>query len=169
MKIDTSSWKEFKIGDLFKIKRPKYRSFSKYEYGDVPFVASGEFNNGIVGYVKPKKNESLDLGNCITVSPVDGRSLYQPKDFLGRGGGGSSIILLYSDELNEYNGLYLVSIITKALQHHEFKDMASGKSIISNKILLPCKNNSPDWEYMEDFMKKMEMKAKKNLNNLLSI
>ena len=79
------------------------RSQSDYEEGEIPFIASGNYNNGVLKYLMPKDNEVLDKGNCITVSPVDGSSFYQKEDFLGRGGAGSSIILLYNDHLNEKN------------------------------------------------------------------
>lgn len=101
-KIDTSKWEPFKIRSLFTVKRPVARSQSKYDDGDVPFVASGNYNNGVLKYLCPKTGEILDKGNCITVSPIDGSAFYQKNDFLGRGGAGSSIIVLYNDSINEY-------------------------------------------------------------------
>ncbi|WP_218184523.1 restriction endonuclease subunit S [Pelistega indica] len=98
-KLDISGWKEFVIGELFEIKRPESRSIKQYEDGSVPFVSSGNFNNGIDKFVTPLADEVLDKGNCITISPVDGSCFYQAVDFLGRGGGGSSIILLYNDNM----------------------------------------------------------------------
>ena len=74
--IDTKQWKEFVIKDLFTVKRPSARSQANYDDGDVPFVASGNFNNGVLKYLEPKKDEILDAGNCITVSPIDGSSFY---------------------------------------------------------------------------------------------
>lgn len=71
-KIDTSKWEPFKIRSLFTVKRPAARSQSKYDDGDVPFVASGNHNNGVLKYLCPKTGEILDKGNCITVSPIDG-------------------------------------------------------------------------------------------------
>ena len=108
-KIDTSKWEEFKISSLFTVKRPAARSQSKYEDGETPFVASGNYNNGVLKYLTPKNGETLDKGNCITVSPIDGSAFYQKDDFLGRGGAGSSIILLYNDKLNEYSGYFIAT------------------------------------------------------------
>lgn len=98
--IDILNWHEFVIRDLFEIKRPEARSQMDYDEGEVPFVASGNFNNGVLKYLKPKNDKDIDLGNCITVSPIDGSSFYQECNFLGRGGAGSSIILLYNPKLN---------------------------------------------------------------------
>ena len=119
-KIDTSDWKEFTIEELFETSRPQKRSKSKYEKGDVPFVASGNYNNGVDVFLKPESGEELDKGNCITVSPVDGSSFYQECDFLGRGGGGSSIIILRNENLNKYNGYFISTIIRKVCSKYGY-------------------------------------------------
>ncbi|MGU9293711.1 hypothetical protein ACV3ZF_13855, partial [Clostridium perfringens] len=108
---------------MFNIVRPSSRSVKKYEDGNVPFVSSGNFNNGVDSYKIPFNHEKLDKGNCITVSPVDGSSFYQELDFLGRGGGGSSIILLYNENLNKLNGLFIASVINKTLKRlYDYSD-----------------------------------------------
>ena len=70
-KIDTSQWRIFKVSDVFSNPtRPKARSIKQYELGDIPFVASGNFNNGIELYVEPKVDEQLDKGGCISALSV---------------------------------------------------------------------------------------------------
>ena len=98
-RIDTSQWKTFEIGDLFDVSRPVARSQAKYKEGSVPFVASGNYNNGVVKWCEPMESDVLDPKGCITVSPLDGSAFYQPNDFLGRGGAGSAILLLRNEEL----------------------------------------------------------------------
>ena len=46
--LDEKAWGEFFIGSLFDVKRPKARSERDYENGNYPFVASGNFNNGVI-------------------------------------------------------------------------------------------------------------------------
>lgn len=169
-KIDTTDWKEFIIGDLFEIKRPISRSQSKYEEGDIPFVASGNYNNGVLKYLKAKENEELDKGNCITVSPVDGSAFYQEKDFLGRGGAGSSIILLYNSNLNLYNGYFIATIIRKVCEKYLYNDMGNKDSIKNEKIKLPvdCKGN-PNFLYMTEYMKNLEIGVSSMLSKLESV
>ncbi|HEM6502479.1 TPA: restriction endonuclease subunit S [Streptococcus suis] len=170
-KIDISEWKEFSIVPLFRVDRPNSRSVKEYEEGDIPFVSSGNFNNGVDSYRKPLENEDLDTGNCITVSPVDGSTFYQEVDFLGRGGGGSSIILLYNDNLNKMNGLFLASIIRKTLKRsYEYNDMGSSESIKKEKIKLPVtKDGNPDWEYMENFIKQLYSRERERVQVLYQI
>lgn len=155
-KLDTSNWGEFQIKDIFPIiKRPAKRSISDYFPGDVPYVTSGNYDNAVDSYLEPLPNEELEKGNCISVSPVDGSTFYQPVDFLGRGGGGSSIMLLYNEHLNEYNGLFVSSIIQSFLgKKYAFGDMGNSTTIKEELIKLPQKvNGEPDWGYMDDYIR----------------
>lgn len=165
--IDTKNWKEFIIRDLFTVKRPSARSQANYDNGKVPFVASGNFNNGVLKYSEPKKDEILEAGNCITVSPIDGSSFYQEVDFLGRGGAGSSIILLYNPNLNLYNGYFIATIIRTVCRKYAYGNMANIDTIGSEKIELPVTSNgSPNYEYMEKYIVDLLVKTKEHLNNL---
>lgn len=155
--IDITEWKEFKIGDLFDISRPSARSQLNYDDGLIPFVASGNFNNGVLKYVEVKENEVLDKGNCITISPVDGRAFYQKDDFLGRGGAGSSIIILRNSNLNEFNGLFVSTVISKVCDKYSYNNMANKDTIREETIKLPNKNDNPNWEYMEKYIKSLSI------------
>lgn len=167
--IDTEQWEEFVIKDLFTVKRPSARSQANYEDGNVPFVASGNFNNGVLKYLQPKEDEVLDAGNCITVSPIDGSSFYQEDDFLGRGGAGSSIILLYNPNLNLYNGYFIATVIRTVCRKYAYSDMANKDTIGSEKIKLPVdKTGNPDFSYMEKYMKNLEFAVSSSLTDLQS-
>lgn len=173
-KINIEKWKEFQINNLFSIKRPSPRSVKKYNEGSIPFVSSGNYNNGVDSYRTPLSNESLEMGNCITVSPVDGSTFYQPSDFLGRGGAGSSILLLYNDKLNKYTGLFLSAVIRGVLtRKYQYNDMGSSESIKLEYIKLPVnKKNELDWQYMEEYMKKLETSMKNMIetnNNFINV
>ena len=165
--IDTKQWKEFIIKDLFTVKRPSARSQANYNDGDIPFVASGNFNNGVLKYLEPKKDEILDAGNCITVSPIDGSSFYQEDDFLGRGGAGSSIILLYNPNLNLYNGYFIATVIRTVCRKYAYSDMANKDTIGAEKIKLPVdETGNPDFSYMELYMKNLELAVSSSLTDL---
>ena len=169
-KIDTSKWEKFKISSVFKVKRPAARSQSNYEDGKVPFVASGNYNNGVLKYLSPKKGETLDKGNCITVSPIDGSAFYQKGDFLGRGGAGSSIILLSNDKSNEYSGCFIATVIRAVCKKYYYSDMANKDVIAEETIKLPAdENNQPDFLYMESYMKNQEIAVSASLTKLRSV
>lgn len=162
MKLSDREWKIFIIGDLFSIKRPIARNKDHYENGDVPFVASGSGNNGVMKCCKPHKNEELDNAGCITVSPVDGSAFYQPYNFLGRGGAGSSILMLYADNINLYNGQFIAKMIANTCAcKYTYGHMGNKDSIKRERIMLPVDDNDePDYQFMEDYMKEL-MTAKR--------
>lgn len=142
---------------------------ANYNDGDIPFVASGNFNNGVLKYLEPKKGEILDAGNCITVSPIDGSSFYQEDDFLGRGGAGSSIILLYNPNLNLYNGYFIATVIRTVCRKYAYSDMANKDTIGAEKIKLPVdETGNPDFSYMESYMKNLELAVSTSLTDLQS-
>lgn len=166
-KIDTSGWKEFKIGKLFEIRRPVARSQAKYEDGNVPFVASGNFNNGVTKWCKPRDDEVLDAGNCITVSPIDGSAFYQAKPFLGRGGAGSAILMLHNAGLTELSGLFVSSVIRQSLTKYTYSDQLNSKTIEDEMIRLPVDTSGePDWAYMDEYMSAVVKESGASLENM---
>lgn len=137
-KIDVSVWKKFKIEDVFMIKKPDTRSEKYYEEGTVNYVSSGAFNNGVMKCLKPKEGEALDKGHCITVSPLDGSSFWQEDDFLGRGGSGASIALLYNDNLNQLNALFICSVIKKSAGKYGYANLLNGNNLKNLEVMLPA-------------------------------
>ena len=165
--IDVRKWGEFRVGDLFDISRPIARSTQKYEKGNIAFVASGCFNNGVVDYLKPKDEKDYDEGNCLTISPVDGYTFYQKDRFLGRGGAGSSIIILRNDMLNELRGQYLSTVIRFAGKAWNYANMSNKAKLADTIINLPITSTGePDWQYMESYMKSVMNNSEQTISNL---
>ena len=145
-KVDTREWGEFRVGELFDIKHPAARSEKKYCEGEINYVSSGAFNNGVANKLMPLPNELLDRGGCITVSPLDGSSFYQEEDFLGRGGSGASISILYNSHLNRNNALFICSVIRSSANGFGYTDLLNGENLKSLTIKLPVdKTGQPDW------------------------
>ena len=130
-----------------------------YDFGNTPFVASGALNNGVMKCCDAKQDEQLDAGNCITVSPVDGSTFYQPMDFLGRGGAGSSILMLRSDWLNLYLGQFIARTVRQTCSKYTYGHMGNKDSIKRERIMLPVDDTGePDYAYMEQYTKNMMLR-----------
>ncbi len=165
--VDTSKWQDFVLGDLFDIKLPSARSEKNYEEGDVNYVSSGAFNNGVANHLKPKDGEELDKGHCITVSPLDGSAFWQEDDFMGRGGSGASISMLYNDNLNDLRALFICSIIRNTAQKFGYSDLLNSKNLRTLNLKLPATpDGQPDWQYMEDYMRSIMNKSEKAVEDL---
>ncbi len=53
--VDASTWKQFRVGDLFEVLLPKGDMQPKLlTEGNVPLVSAGNENNGIVMFVEKK-------------------------------------------------------------------------------------------------------------------
>ena len=48
-KIDTSGWKEFRVGELFAAERGKVKNIQPLCPGETPIIAAGAYNQGITG------------------------------------------------------------------------------------------------------------------------
>jgi len=157
--LDEKEWSEFRLGDLFEVSRPKARNKDDYEVGDIPFVASGAMNNGVMKCCNIKPDEKLDRGNCITVSPVDGSSFYQPMDFLGRGGAGSSVLMLRNNTLNLFRGEFMARMIQQTCSKYNYGHMGNKDSIKRERVMLPVTDSGePDYEYMEQYSKNVMLR-----------
>lgn len=157
LNLNDREWEEWTVGSLFEVKRPKSRSEKGYCQGKVPFVASGNVNNGVIKCCTPKEGETLDKGNCITVSPVDGSAFYQEADFLGRGGAGSSVLLLYNNRINRYSGLFISRMIRQTCSKYCYGKMGNQEGIKRERIMLPIDEQGElDYLFMEQYIKERE-------------
>lgn len=168
LNLQDREWKELFIGNLFEVKRPKPRSEKQYQQGEIPFIASGNMNNGVIKCCTPQNGECLDRGNCITVSPVDGSAFYQEFHFLGRGGAGSSILLLYNNNLNRYSGLFISRMIRQTCSKYCYGKMGNQESIKREKIMLPVdEHDKPDYAFMEQYIKERERQLIQKYKNFI--
>ena len=154
-------WKYFKLRDLFKIDKergtfPRGKVHSKDELleGDEYFyVGAKKKENGVMyrcGYCA----EQISKGNCILFicngQGSVGYANYMDVDFMASG----DIALGYSDRLNKYNALFLVTILDKERFKYSF-GRKWGKYLPDTEILLPSKDDDVDWEYMEEYIKSL--------------
>lgn len=142
---------EFKIGDLFDIKKVYGLPMSSYDKGNLPYITGTKENNGVVGFVNaPEK--AVSAGNCIAIDPISGISYYQPDKFVGRGFSGASINLLYHNKLNELNGIYICSAIQKtSCKVASYANLFNSSRLKNALIKLPVKTVIiPDFNLMSE-------------------
>ena len=169
--IDTSSWKEFRVGDLFRIEPAKGKNQQELIEGDdVPYIAASKENNGFNRMVSVEGHEDwVSKGNCLQFVHIGdaaaGHVNYIPSDFIGMSGKSSCA---YNDRLNEYNGLFIASIIVHTNNgKYSFKDSWTGSKVSNTIIKLPATSEGqPDWDYMESYMKAVMEESEKSLENL---
>lgn len=170
-KIDVSCWKEFKVGDFFDIhptKAYKLKNVELLDNGNSPIVVNSSYNNGIGGFTT---QETTEKGNMITFSDtVDANTIfYQPNDFVGY----AHVQGLYPigkfkdcwnmDCLMFFLTIFRSTALTKGFDYgNKFRRDIAKQLIIKLPI---TSNGEPDWNYMEEYIKKIEETVKKKLNS----
>lgn len=169
-KIETTNWREFRIGDLFETQKkgkqvPTGASIPKCclkENGTTPRISVSGVNNGIIGYFDYNGKSTTEYRiykNFISVS------------FLGtvfyHNGGASLDMKVHclkpiDVELNKYSGQFLVAAIRASLRQSSYADQISSTVLPNIYIKLPAIGvYKPDWAYMEQYMKRIEDKVNK--------
>ena len=167
--VDTKSWAEFKVGDLFNVRPTKAYKLNRHDLidnGPNPVLANSSHNNGISGYTTL---ECTEKGGFISFSDTTSGGdtmFYQPVPVVGY----SHVQGMFpiDVELNEYKAQYLISVIRAHLGGTwNYINKLTRKHMEKLKIQLPVDTNGqPDWNYMEAFMKQINQQAQAKLEKL---
>ena len=167
--INTKSWNEFRIGDYFNIYLSKDDIQPKKHIvkGNIPLISSGKTNNGIATYIKDDYAKLWDDGT-ITVD-MFGKAFYQNKPYYCVSHGRVNI-LQAKFNMSEKVALFVISAIERISSKYEFKEMCTGTKLSNDIIKLPATlNGQPDWEYMENYMKKVMKKSEQSISALRAV
>ena len=171
-KIDVSGWKDFSIGELLDILNGTGITKKEiYEHpGALPAIQSGKENNGCLGFIDEeycrKRNYKISNGMCLTVarSGSSGFVAFQPAKCVV---GDSAKILQPRFDANRERLMFLRVILLVNMKKYDYDDKVTYENYINDTIKLPVKlNDSPDWEYMENYIKRTEKKLSNRIDLL---
>ena len=156
LKLDTSSWQKFIVKDLFAVSGTKTTSqneLEEYGTGKYPYVTTQATNNGASKFY----NYYTEKGNVLTIdSAVTGYCSYQPLPF-SASDHVEKLTPLF--ELNKHIGLFLTVIFNMEQYKYSYGRKFNQKKIKQTTIKLPVTNHgSPDWLYMEQYIKSLKYK-----------
>ena len=172
--IEHNNWKEFLFTEIFDIQKGFYNKKPPcFEEGNIPFIGASDSNNGITGFtdygtIKANskigygKNEPIEKkifkGNaiCVTNNGSVGYAYYQVSDFTCT----HDVNPLYLKDrcLNRYLAMFLISCIEKQRVCFTYARKWRPKRMVKSQLLLPtCADGSPNWDYMEQYTRSMEM------------
>lgn len=164
-KIDTSEWKEFRIGVYFKVEYGRFHAKDELGTGTVNYITTSGFNNGITNTCE----EATHQGNCITVASdgAMGASFYQEEAFT-TSNIVSTLTPLPHTPLNKYNALFLCAIIFGKRAEFGWLGFKMSVDRVRNlRVKLPATpDGAPDWAYMESYMANLETKVAESLTLL---
>jgi hypothetical protein len=164
-KIKSVKWGEFKIGDLFEI-RPTKKKFNAQgiEFGGkYRYIARGESNNGIRGYID-EDEQYLNDGKTISFGQDTATIFYQEEPYFT----GDKIKVFKSKnniQLNREIAQFFISSMKKAFSNFSWGSSSYNVAILnSTKIILPLKPDLiPDFSFMATYIKAMQKIVIKNV------
>ncbi len=148
-------WEGFFIEDVFNIKSGKRLTKSNMKKGNTPFIGASDSNNGITNFIS-NTNVSIDsnvLGVNYNGSVVE--NFYHPykavfSDDVKR-------LSLREAEGNEFLYLFVKTIILKQKSKFQYAYKFNEGRMLRQKLLFPIdQNGQPDYDYMENYIKKLE-------------
>lgn len=176
--IEHNNWKEFLFTEIFDIQKGFYNKKPPcFEEGNIPFIGASDSNNGITGFtdygtIKANskigygKNEPIDRkifkGNaiCVTNNGSVGYAYYQVSDFTCTHD--VNPLYLLNHELNRYIAMFLIACIEKQRVCFAYARKWRPKRMVNSRIMLPATaEGTPDWQFMEAYMKKQEQEILK--------
>ena len=149
--MDTTTWKYYKIKDLFNISVSKDKNLLSSDLGKTPYVSSSANNNGVSCRVDGVP--SIEA-NTITVARNGsvGAAFYQPNMYCASPD--DVRILSPKFRITPAIGLFLCTLIEQEKYRYAYGRKFGTKRMSDTKIKLPSKGNTPDWGYVEEYVTK---------------
>lgn len=150
-------WQVVSISELFtEIQRGKRLKRGNHIKGQTPYVSSSAVDNGVDGFVgniiRVRK-----FDNCLSIanSGSVGASFFHPYEFIAS----DHVTKLKNCELNKYVYLFLSVITSRLSWKYTFNHEINETRIKRERFYVPVKKDgSPDFIYMEKYMKAIEYK-----------
>jgi len=151
--LDTTKWRWFRLDELFRLTKGKRLTTFNMVQGDIPFIGSSAFNNGITAFVDV--NHHIHPGNTITVAYNGsvGEAFYQPVDFFAC----DDINVLYPEfDLNRHIAMFLITMIKHEKYRFGYGRKWHLERMGESQIKLPVNAKSqPDWQFMENYIRSL--------------
>ena len=150
--LEIENWKSFQLKELFDItgsKTTPVLELEEHGKGKYPYVTTQATNNGVEGFYDYYTEER----NVLTVdSAVLGYCSYQPLTFSA-----SDHVekLIPKFSMNKYVALFISTIINAEQYRYNYGRKCSQERMRKSHIKLPSKNDVPDFEFMESYIKSL--------------
>ncbi len=162
-------FEDCKISDVFIVSTPKKKfDANKITFGGkYPYVARGDKNNGIRGYIS-ESEEYLNNGNTISFGQDTATMFYQKDAYFT--GDKIKIFTEKFGKLNDKNAQYLLSTMKKSFSLFSWGSSSFNEDILNNTIFtLPFIKNEIAFTYMDDFITELQAERLQELQGYLKV
>lgn len=158
--LEGREWADFFIDDLFELQPGKSKGLNHLKVtggiDGIQYLGATNRNNGVLAFVKPVSSQ-IQLGNAIAFirngEGSMGYSIYKGTPFIAT----SDITAGYNDNLNRFNGNFIVSVADRARGKYNFGYKRSDKRLKKERLtLIRHPNGQPDWDAMSNYAQAQE-------------
>ena len=156
MNINQIIWAEFKLNKLFEVTKGTRLTMDNRISGDIPFVTASHQNQGVSSFIG---NENLEKFKDVITIDMFGESFYRDYIFCCDD---NVHVLKTKQKISKWSSIFIVQMINSNKNMFNYGKQYRLKTFNKQKIILPINNRgTPDWDFMELFIKDIE----KNLIN----
>ena len=155
--FDKVEWKEFSVGELFDIKIGKNIDGNKVDRvnGETAYITRKENTNGLDGFVNYDSEFLNSIYPVITIGNETAEPYVQEFPFFT---GTKVNILLPKFKMDTAILKYIATSLRQHKGKYSYSFTINSTRLKKQNILLPAdKNGNPDFQYMSDFVKKLEL------------
>jgi len=148
--MNTTNWRNFKLVDIFDIYTSSDENLLNSEEGNVPYISSTQFNNGVSSFVL---SDITQNENTITVARNGsvGSAFYHSYNYCAS----PDDVRIFKPKfkMNKYIGIFLCVLIEKEKYRFTYGRKFGTKRMQETEIKLPINCNKPDWQWIENYVK----------------
>lgn len=157
--LQTSTWKEFRLGEIFEIRKGSRITKAEQRPGSMPFIGAIDSNNGLSAYVNAK---ALHPAGTITVN-YNGNGVaeafYQPRDYWCS----DDVNVLYALDgkpIRDTVGMFIAAVIRREKYRFSYGRKWGLERMKASTIRLPAqtvdgKSHVPDWDAMDHYVRRL--------------
>ncbi|MFH1472220.1 MAG: restriction endonuclease subunit S [Nanoarchaeota archaeon] len=155
IELDVKNWKNFKIIDLFEIKKGERLVKEERIEGMIPLITATSENNGVVDYISYddfKDNKKI-FRDKVTIDMFF-NVFYHNYGYFSDDN--VHTLIPKNISLNKYVCLFLATTLKKLHYKYDFGRQARLQRLDFDEIKLPVdKKGNPDWQVMEEYIKSL--------------
>ncbi len=173
-KLDVTHWREYQLEDLFQFVNSKAyhkKDIVQTDGSGLNYITRSKFNNGLNCKVIDNQNYEKNPAGTISFGAENANFFYQEEEYIT----GNKMYYIASQSLSKNTNLFLKTILeSKFTNNFSFSDGMIPDRIKKEKILLPSIKNedssySPDWEYMDNYIEKLQSDIQEKIRKLSSL
>ena len=156
--LDKVEWKEYKIVDIFNVKNTNniLSAWITPDSGEIPYLSASQSNNSVASYIEYNR-DMIDKGNSIFIG---GKTLvisYQEQDYFSNDSHNLALYIKDGKAVEKKKQLFMVACLYKSLKPlYTWGNSISNKKIQKDIVMLPTKNGTPDYDFMNTYIKAIE-------------